>query len=200
MANQFIIEIYKEKNPEEFTNCLADPNCRMQPGSAAASTASYSAAIAKRVTEKLVQDGTNDERIDYLRRNTEIVRKYMIHLIDEDVKSRGPLRRALKEGGDREIEAGLQTSASINNEIISMMRNFFDLIIEIGNMCDPTEYSHIKEAAILARAAASVCREENITIAYKSIDDTYSYVLKRENELMMEQINECCDKVLALGY
>jgi len=196
MATKITIEIYKEKKPEEFTTCLADPESKMQSGSAAANTAASAAAIAERVSKTLSSDGSNDERLDYLVRNTEIIRKYMVHLIDEDVKSRAPLRRAIREGGEHEIEAALQTSSAINNEIINMMCNFMPLLEEIAGLCDLTKIYLVKQAAVLAQAAAIVCQEDNLAIAGRSEDETYSYVLKREDEIMMQALNEAVDRIM----
>ena len=39
MADKLIIEIFREKNAEEFTKALAAPDSRLETGSAAAMTA-----------------------------------------------------------------------------------------------------------------------------------------------------------------
>ena len=94
MADKLIIEIFREKNAEEFTKALAAPDSRLETGSAAAMTAAVAMSLAARAAAACDQSG---EKAQYIARNIETLRGYMVHLIDEDVKSRGPLRRAVKE-------------------------------------------------------------------------------------------------------
>ena len=71
-------------------------------------TAAEAAAFLQRAASLLSAKEPGDERLEYLVRNCGILREYMVRLIDEDVKCRGPLRRALKEGDERTIEAARQ--------------------------------------------------------------------------------------------
>ena len=132
MAEKIIIDIYKNKNPDELTKLLADKESRLEAGSAAAMTAASAAALFSRAAAFTAQQVKNDARLDYIVRNAEIIRNYMVYLIDEDVKSRNPLRKALKEGNEREIEAARQPAVCIAGEIINMMGQCLELMLELA--------------------------------------------------------------------
>ena len=131
MAEGIKIEIFRMKNAEDFTRSLADPASRMETGSGSAMTAAVAAALLGRAAAMTAEQVQGNERVDYILRNAEILRGYMVHLIDEDVKSRGPLKRAMKEGGEREIEAARQPAIAIPGEIINMMGQMLELADEL---------------------------------------------------------------------
>ena len=119
MAEAIKIEIFKQKNADELTKALSEPDSRMETGGAAAVTAALAASLLERAAAITKKTAGENERVDYILRNAEILRGYMVHLIDEDVKSRHPLRRALKEGGEQEIEAARQPAVAIPAQPVS---------------------------------------------------------------------------------
>ena len=130
------IQIYRNKNAEELTTDLSDPECRADAGSAAAMTASLASSMLKRAAALAERACSEQEDVKYVVRNSEILRSYMVKLIDEDVKCRGPLRRALKEGGEREIEAARQTGVCICQEIVAMSGKGLELLKQIKPFSD----------------------------------------------------------------
>ena len=122
MADKILIEVFREKTAEEFTTALSAPDCRANAGSAAAYIAAMACALAERTAKICQASNGESERLSYIVRNCEILRGYMIHLIDEDVKSKRPFARAQKEGRPREIEATIQTASCIDAEIVNMMK------------------------------------------------------------------------------
>ena len=121
MAESIKIEIFRKKLPDELTKALSYADSRSDIGSGAAMTAATACAWFLRAAALTAGTKGGGERLDYMLRNGEILRGYMIHLIDEDVKCRGPLRKARKEGDERTIEAAMQPAAAIANEIVNMM-------------------------------------------------------------------------------
>ena len=190
MAEGLKIEIFRMKNAEEFTASLADPQCRMETGSGAAMTAAVSAALLCRASRLAAEAQPDSDRAGYLARNTETLRKYMVHLIDEDVKARGPLRRALKEGGEREIEAARQPAIAICGEIINMMNQSLELAVELTGLCPKADMHYVGESAELALAAVKAARMYIVDLSDYCSDDTYRFVIRRENEITLEQ----CEK------
>ena len=193
MAEGLKIEVFRTKNAEEFTSALADPSSRAETGSGAAMTAAVSAALLHRAAAVSQKAAPENERLDYLVRNSEIVRKYMVHLIDEDVKARGPLRRALQEGGEREIEASRQPAIAICGEIINMMNQSLELGVELCGLCPKEAMHFVGESAELAMAAIRSARLYIVDMSDYCSDDTYRFVIRRENEITLEQ----CEKKAA---
>lgn len=117
--SKFTIDIYKTKTIDEITRLISDPACKAEEGSFSAISASMAASLLSRAAA-IISSCVSNDRIKYIAKNSEILRSYMIHLIDEDVKSRGPLRKAIKDGGQYEREACLRPACAINSELLSI--------------------------------------------------------------------------------
>ena len=189
MAEKLIIDIYKNKNPEELTKLLAEKSSRLEAGSAAAMTAASAAALFARAAAYTAEEVKNDARLDYIIRNSEIIRNYMVYLIDEDVKSRNPLRKAIKEGNPQEIEAARQPAVCIAAEIINMMGQCLELMEELSAICPAEALHYLGEAAHLAMGAIRSCRVYILNMADKCSDETYRFVTRRENGLSLEKFS-----------
>lgn len=196
MAEKLIIDIYKNKNPEELTKLLADTESRLEAGSAAALTAASAAALFSRACAITAQNIKNDARLDYILRNSEIIRNYMVYLIDEDVKSRNPLRKAMKEGTAQEIEAARQPAVCIAGEIINMMGQCLELMLELSEKCPKEAAHYLGEAGHLAMGAIRSCRVYIINMADKCSDETYRFVTRRENEISLEKYGKVYDELI----
>ena len=192
MAEKLVIDIWRKKNPEEITKELFSADSRLEVGSAAAMTAAMAAALAGRTASVCEMN----ERVEFLIKNTEIIRKYMVHLIDEDVKSRGPLRQALKEGEACKIEAARETAVCIPAEIINMVSQLMDFIAELAEICPAERLHYLGEAAQLAMASAESCRVYIMHMASRSRDDTYRYVTRRENEITFEKLHGAFESIV----
>lgn len=197
MADGIRIEIFKQKNVEELTRDFADPASRLETGSAAAMTAALAASLLERAASLAQREQPEQERIDYIVRNAGILRGYMVHLIDEDVKCRAPLRRAMKEGGEREIEAARQPAVAIAAEVVNMMGQALELMKELCALCPRDALHYLGEAAELAMAAVRSARLYIVDMSDKCSDDTYRFVVRRENEITLNACKECADEILA---
>ena len=187
MADKIVIEVFKEKKAEDFTASLSQPDCRANAGSAAAYTAAMACALAERAAKICEASNGENERLSYIVRNCEILRGYMVNLIDEDVKSKRPFSRALKEGGAREIEATIQTASCIDAEIVNMMKPCLEFLEELCPLCPAADRHFIREAAELAMSATRVAQSVIFTYAAMSTDDTYRFVTRRENEIFLAE-------------
>ena len=171
MAESIKIEIYRKKDAEDFTKSLADPESRAQTGSGAAMTGAVSAALLERAAKLTREELSENERVAYIVRNAEILRTYMVSLIDEDVKARGPYRRALME---KELE----------------------LLEELAALC-PSDARHFAaESADLAYAAIRASMRVCIYWGDLSTEDTRRYVIRRENELQLQEIDPLYKRVI----
>lgn len=192
------IDIFRKKSLEDFTAVLADPDSRLECGSAAASVAAVAAALLARASKLLHaehENGENAEQLAWYMRNAEILRGYMVNLIDEDVKCRGPLRRALKEGSEERIEASRQAAVSICLEIINMMGKCLEMSAGLLTYSDSAAFAYVTECAELAYSASLTAGNYVLSMSRLSSDDTYQYVMKRENELTMQQQKEFLDRL-----
>ena len=196
MAEGIKIEIFRLKNAEDFTKSLADPTSRMETGSGSAMTAAVSSALLERAASLTVEALPENERAAYICRNAEILRSYMVHLIDEDVKSRGPLKQAMKKGDEREIEAARQPAVAITSEIINMMGQNLEFARELCAICPRDALHYLGESAHLALAAIQSARIYTVNMSDKCSDETYRFVVRRENELSLQNCKELAAAVI----
>ena len=200
--NAIKIDIFRKKTIEEFSSLLAEPQSRLDSGSAAASVAAVAASLLERAAKQLAADHNNDineNQLDWYVRNSEILRSYMVNLIDEDVKCRGPLRRALKEADERKIEASRQAAVSICLEIINMMGKCLEMSEGLLPYAASRSFSYVVQCAELAYGASLVAGDYILEMSRLSPDEIYRYVIKRENELTMQQQRESLDRILSVG-
>ena len=196
MAEKITIEIFRKKLPEELTKALAEADSRTDIGSGAALSAACAAAYLIRAAALTAQEQGSSDQLDYLQRNGEILRAYMVHLIDEDVKSRGPLRKALKEGDEQVIDAARQPAAAVANEIINMMNQLLELLEQLSALCSADARRFVAASADLAMGAIRASMRYVLDLGAKSSDETYRFVVRRENEITLDNCRALYDRVL----
>ena len=199
MAEGIKIQIYRNETADNLTKKLADPAENADIGSAAAACGALAASMLARAAVQIREAGGKDEKLDWYVRNTEILRSYMVKLIDEDVKCRGPLRRALKEGDERSIEAARQAAVSICLEIVNMMGKCLDLALEMIGLADGAAKAELATGADLAYGASLSAGRYILYMGGLSPDETYRYVIKRENELTMQAQKETYERVITIA-
>ena len=201
MAESIKIEVFRKKLPDELTKSLSEPDSRTDVGSGAALTAASACAYFLRAAALTAEAGGGGTRLDYMLRNGEILRGYMIHLIDEDVKCRGPLRKARREGDAQTIEAAMQPAAAIANEIVNMMRQLLALLDELADSCGDDGKRFAASSADLAMGAIRACQRYVLALASHCSDETYRYIVRRENQITLDDCRVRYDSILAkTGY
>ena len=197
MAEKIKIEIYRKKAPEDFTKELAETDSRMATGSGAALTAALAASLLERAAGLIAETVKDNERVDYILRNAEILRGYMVHLIDEDVKCRGPLRKAVKEGDPTVIEAAREPAVAICSEILNMMTKCLEFLQELAAF-DAAEAKHfLASSAELALGAMKAVSHYIIFQGDLNSDETYRYIARREIEMTMEEYLPVYEDILS---
>lgn len=196
MAEKIVIEVYKTKAPEEMTKLFSEPDSRLDTGCAAALTAASAVALMKRAAAITAEKAGSSERLDYILRNLETMRTYMVHLIDEDVKSRAPLRKAMQEGNEQHIEASLQTASCIPAEVVNMMGQCLELMAELTEQCPDEAVQYIGAGAELAMSAIKSGMIYVVGMSKRSVDETYRFVVRRENELTYKHCEEVFNGIM----
>ena len=194
---KFVIEIFRKKDPDELTSALADPEGKLDIGSAAALCAAEACAMALRGARIAAKLHSGEERMEYLLRNIEKLRAYMVYLIDEDVKGRNIMRRAVKEGDPQKIDAAREPAAAISDEVICQMINLADLIEELTAFAPQESAIYLGSAVEYALSSIRSARLFAVHMAQGSSDDTYSFIVRRENEIRLEALRPKAEKILA---
>lgn len=197
MAEKFIIEMYRTKNPDELTKLLADPASKLDTGSAAALNMAVAASLLSRAAASCAQEGRSEEELDYVVRNAETLRNYMVYLIDEDVKCKNPLRQAEKKGEEKNFEACRRPAVSICQEIVGMAGTGLELCLKLVPFCSTDSKIYVEQFVYTAMAAVKTAISYILCLSSKSSDETYRYVTKRENEMTVENYENLCKDILS---
>ena len=199
MAEKIVIEIEKlaGKTVEDFTKTAADPDGKLTTGSACAAVAALASAYLLRASAMAEKSVAVSPRLEYIQKNAEILRAYMVHLIDEDVKCRGPLRKASLEGDPQVMEAARQPAVAISAEIVNMMGQCLELLEELSAFCPRDAMHYVGESAELALSACRAARLYIVDLADLSTDETYRFVTRRENEITLESYAKTAAAILA---
>ena len=195
MAEKIVIDIYRKKPLDELTEILSRPDSKLETGSSSAAVATMAAALLVRGASLLSERGVTGERIDYIIRNSEKLRDYMYYLIDEDVKCRGPIKKALAEDDPVHIEACIQPATAICSEIIGMMLNLLNLAAELCSLGGENLPHYIFEASDYAMSSIRSSASYILSMISLSTDDTYIYVTKRENEITYKEAEKAYNTV-----
>lgn len=197
MAEKFIIEMYRTKNPDELTKLLADPASKLDTGSAAALNMAVAASLLSRAAALCAKEGRIGEELDYVVRNAETLRNYMVYLIDEDVKCKNPLRQAEKKGEEKNFEACRRPAVSICQEIVGMAGTGLELCLKLVPFCSTDSKIYVEQFVYTAMAAVKTAISYILCLSSKSSDETYRYVTKRENEMTVENYENLCKDILS---
>lgn len=194
---KIVIEVFKTKSTAELSQIVADPESHTDVGTAAAASAANAFALALRAARLSEARLGSSERLDYVTRNLENLRQYMLQLIDEDNRCRAPLRRALRDNDTQRFQPALEASCAIANELVCMAGNLLDLLEELDPLCDAQSAVYVSAAARMALSVTESCRYYLLGQAARSEDETFRFVTRRENELTLTQQREKADRICA---
>lgn len=184
------IKIHSKETLDDFTKDFVNED-KLDTGSLNAMTAACAAALFCRAAARAPQS----ERQEYMVRNGEILRSYFIHMVDDDVKCRRDYVRLKKNGEEQiKIEAAMHPACTINEEIVSMCSQMLELGLELKEMLPEEERHVLREMAELAYGAVKSSIAWLLNLTSQTSDETYKYVVRRENELNLETIKAYYDQ------
>ena len=177
------IRVYSQETPEEFTKAFVTED-KLETGSLNALTAACAASLFARAAGL----APASERQEYMVRNAEILRTYFLHMVDDDVKARSGLVKERKAGDPDRIEAAMHPACAINEEIINMLHQMLELGVELREMLAEKDRHYLKEMAELSLGTVKSCMAWLLDLTASSQDETYRFVVKRENEITLAEI------------
>jgi len=195
MTEKLVIEVFRNKTVEDFTKSVAMTDSKLETGSVSANAAALSGALFCRAADITKEKNGSNDAAEYVSRNAGIIRNYMVNLIDEDIKSRNPLKKALKEGDPQIIEAAYQPASCISAEVISLMLKELEMIDQLLDTCPAEAVHYAAESAELAMSAIRSARYYIISMSNKCSDETYKFVTHRENDISLEQAEKLIESI-----
>lgn len=194
--NRISVDVFKNKTIENLSKGFADVNSKLDTGSGAAVVGSVASGLLSRAAGLCKDEVSETEKIDYICRNAENLRNYMVFLVDEDTKCREPLARALKEGGQFEIDACMQSACAITSEIVNMMQQLLILCRDLIVICPNDVKHYVKESAEFAFSAAKAGMIWILNRINIASDETFLFVTKRENEIYLKECTDIFEEIM----
>ena len=185
------IKVYKKFSIEDFFSEFTAEKSRLETGSLNAVTAACACSLFERAAISLGES----EREQWLKRNSGILKNYMVHMVDDDVKARNGLNKERKEGTPETIEAAIHPACSINEEIINMLHQMLELNLECCSLVGAEYLHYLKESAELALGCIRSCICWLLNLTSECADETYKFVVKRENEITLADCEDLCRKI-----
>ena len=183
------IKVYSKDNINDFTSCFSDEQV-LETGSVNAIVAALAASLLK----KSSTFAPESDKKDFIVKNSEILRSYFVHLIDDDVKCRAGYNKELKLGNEDNIEAAVHPACSINEELISMCTQMLELGLELKPLIDIKYHHYLSEMSEFAISVIKSSITWLINFTSQCKDETYKFVVKRENELNLDYAMELYGK------
>ena len=194
MAINVNVKIYSKMSANELTKEFTAEDGKLDTGSLNACAAALSAALFQKAVSLLPQQ--DSERTLWLIRNGEILRAYFVHMIDDDPKARKGYLKELAEGNEDNAEAAMHPACAINEEVINMLHQMLELLVEVKNALPEESRHYAVESAQLALGAIKSARSWLLNLTSHSLDETYRFVVRRENELTMESVMKLYEEIV----
>ena len=94
------------------------------------------------------------------------------------------------------IEATRQPAVAIPGEVINMMSQALELGAELAGFCPKDALHYLGESAEFSLSAIRAARLFILDMSDKCSDDTYRYIVRRENEITLKACESCAAEIL----
>ena len=198
MADKIVLkaERYKNYNMDELTLKLSEAASRAEAGTVAGASGALACAMALRLANGLLSGDPENERYKYLVKNIDSLRTYMSVLMDQDIRCRAPMVKAIRENRPvEELDACLHPASEITEEIVGMMNVLLDFLIEMSGKLAFSDISVIQASLESAMAAVRISGAWINYLSDLSTEETFKFVMRREYEITYGEITEKYNKI-----
>lgn len=186
---------FSGKTVKDFSIELASVDSKLATGSVAAALGGMAAASLLRAVRK-----TASEELQKSADELELLRKYLIFLIDEEVKAKEPLESRLKDGvaDEAEIEGGYRTACVILSEQLYTLVKLIDIAETVADKLCPCAAVEAAAAMYYVRTAFEGIRLQLAYYSTKMIEPVFARTTKREPEIVIGDNSTRLDALIAI--
>jgi len=174
---------FSGKTVKDFSTELASKDSRLEIGSAAALIGGMAASSLLLAVRK-----TGSEELGKTAEDIELLRKYFIFLVDEEVKAKEPLESRLRQGvtDEAEIEGGYRTACIILSEQLYTLVKLIDIAESVSDRLCPCTAVESAAAMYYIKTALESIRLKLAFYATKMTEPVFARTTKREPEIVIE--------------
>ncbi len=191
-----MVESYSDKSLKDYSAMIADTRSVFGLGSAAAGSAMCAASMALRALRLC---GSEDADMLHAEQDTEKLRVYFLHLIDEENKAKKPLEKQLaKEKPDEaELEAAYRTACCIIDEVFYMSVRLAETLEPVADKLSAEAAPFASAAVHFAKCAMDTVRIQKAAYSTKMNEPVFAHTTKREPEIAIENSKELFDGLVS---
>ncbi len=191
-----MVESYSDKTLKDYSAMIADPKSVFGLGSAAAGSSMCAASMALRA---LRLTGSEDADVLHAEQDTEKLRVYFLHLIDEENKAKKPLEKLLAQENpdEAELEAAYRTACCIIDEVFYMSIRLVEVLAPVAAKLSAEAAPCASAAVHFAKCAMDAVRIQKAAYSTKMNEPVFAHTTKREPEIAIENNKELFDGLVS---
>ena len=187
-------DTYMNRSVMDFSVALGDKVSTLRAGGASSAIGAIAAASAQKAVRMSAGD---DPAMNKVSNDLETLRKYLIFLIDEEIKAKDPLLKRL--GTDipaEELEAAWRTACTIIDEQLYTIAKIVEVVEPVADKICPCAVAEACAAMFYAKAAMNSIRVQMAEYSTHMIEEVYAHTTRREPEIAVEQYTPVIDKIV----
>ncbi len=196
---------FADKSLADFTRELASGDAVPGGGGAAALTGALAASLGSMVCALSEGKKSCAEHADYIAeaaKRLELIRGYMLRLIDEDGAAFQPLKKYLSLSKDdperkKHMDSALRVACHIPTEVMYTAGEAAEILAELAEKGVRGAISDVGVGLHMCRAAMRASELNILINAAGMEDDVFAMTLRRECELVFEKYDPIIDSALA---
>lgn len=191
-----MVESYSDKTLKDYSAMIADPKSVFGLGSAAAGSSMCAASMALRALRLTVSE---DADVLHAEQDTEKLRVYFLHLIDEENKAKKPLEKLLAQENpdEAELEAAYRTACCIIDEVFYMSIRLVEVLAPVAAKLSAEAAPFASAAVHFAKCAMDAVRIQKAAYSTKMNEPVFAHTIKREPEIAIENNKELFDGLVS---
>ncbi len=191
-----MVESYSDKILKDYSAMIADPKSVFGLGSAAAGSSMCAASMALRALRLTVSE---DADVLHAEQDTEKLRVYFLHLIDEENKAKKPLEKLLAQENpdEAELEAAYRTACCIIDEVFYMSIRLVEVLAPVAAKLSAEAAPFASAAVHFAKCAMDAVRIQKAVYSTKMNEPVFAHTTKREPEIAIENNKELFDGLVS---
>lgn len=185
--------LYSEKSIKEFNASLSEGDGRMWLSNESAHIAADAMALALKAIHKL---NCEDEDVKSAESFIEVMRKFCLKMIDQELKSRSAWVEEVNGAGDQtRIEGGIYAACSEIDEILYGIINAVERIDAISGKMIPEAAGDAAASILLCKTAMETVKLQRYYYATLISGEVGPRAMRREPELAIENNAERMDRL-----
>lgn len=187
------IDLYSDKSVKDFTAEIANKDGRLWLSNALCEIAAESASLAVKALSKT---GGDDAEVQSTLKFAEVLRKFFLRTIDQELQSRAEWDKAVAENQPPEnVEGAVYAACSEIDEVLYGMVKLLDMLAEIADKIAPAACADAAAAVAVGRSTMECVKLQRTYYSTFISGEISSRTMRREPEMAIEECTSRYDEL-----